>query len=75
MIVKTSHPTAGEVKAIGLPIKFSDTPGGVRRAAPLFGQHTREVLREAGYTDAEIDHLAQQGAIQLPAPTQKGATR
>jgi crotonobetainyl-CoA:carnitine CoA-transferase CaiB-like acyl-CoA transferase len=75
MIVETSHPTAGEVKAIGLPIKFSDTPGGVHRPAPLFGQHSREVLREAGYSDAEIDQLAQQGAIQLPAATQKGVTR
>ena len=45
MIVETVHPTAGKVKAIGLPIKFSDTPGGVRKAAPLMGEHTREVLR------------------------------
>ena len=75
MIVETTHPTAGPTKAIGLPIKFSDTPGGVRRAAPVFGQHTREVLREHGYTDAEIDQMAAQGAIQLPAPTKKGATR
>jgi crotonobetainyl-CoA:carnitine CoA-transferase CaiB-like acyl-CoA transferase len=75
MNVETVHPTAGEVKAIGLPIKFSETPGGVHQPAPLFGQHTREVLREAGYSDAEIDQLAQQGAIQLPATTEKGATR
>ncbi|HXC31717.1 MAG TPA: CoA transferase [Verrucomicrobiae bacterium] len=75
MIVETAHPTAGEVKAIGLPIKFSETPGGVHRPAPLFGQHSREVLREVGYSDAEIDQLAQQGAIQLPAATQKGVTR
>jgi crotonobetainyl-CoA:carnitine CoA-transferase CaiB-like acyl-CoA transferase len=75
MIVETLHPTAGPTKAIGLPIKFSDTPGGVRRPAPVFGQHTREVLREHGYSDAEIDQMAAQGAIQLPASTRKGATR
>jgi crotonobetainyl-CoA:carnitine CoA-transferase CaiB-like acyl-CoA transferase len=75
MIVETMHPTVGPTKAIGLPIKFSDTPGGVRRAAPVFGQHTREVLREHGYSDAEIDQMAAQGAIQLPASTRKGATR
>jgi crotonobetainyl-CoA:carnitine CoA-transferase CaiB-like acyl-CoA transferase len=74
MIVETAHPTAGKVKAIGLPIKFSDTPGGVRRAAPVMGQHTREVLRERGYSDAEIDEMAAQGAIQMPASTKKGAT-
>jgi crotonobetainyl-CoA:carnitine CoA-transferase CaiB-like acyl-CoA transferase len=75
MIVETLHSTVGPTKAIGLPIKFSDTPGGVRRAAPVFGQHTREVLREHGYSDAEIDQMVAQGAIQLPASTRKGATR
>lgn len=75
MIVETLHPTAGPVKAIGLPIKFSDTPGGVRRAAPQFGEDTREVLREQGFSDAEIDQLAAQGAIQMPDSIQKGTTR
>jgi crotonobetainyl-CoA:carnitine CoA-transferase CaiB-like acyl-CoA transferase len=66
MIVETTHPTAGQVAAIGLPIKFSETPGSVRRAAPLLGQHTREVLREHGFSDAEADQMAAQGAIQMP---------
>jgi crotonobetainyl-CoA:carnitine CoA-transferase CaiB-like acyl-CoA transferase len=72
MVVETMHPTAGQVKAIGLPIKFSDTPGGVRHAAPLFGQHTREVLRENGFSDGEIDQLLSQGVIQMPDSVQKG---
>jgi crotonobetainyl-CoA:carnitine CoA-transferase CaiB-like acyl-CoA transferase len=75
MIVETTHPTAGKVKAIGLPIKFSDTPGGVRKAAPLMGEHTREVLLETGFSDAEIEQMAEQGAIQLPATTKKGASQ
>jgi crotonobetainyl-CoA:carnitine CoA-transferase CaiB-like acyl-CoA transferase len=75
MIVQTEHPTAGSVKAIGLPIKFSDTPGGVRRSAPLFGQDTREILRDHGFSDAEIEQLAEQGAIQMPDSIQKGTTR
>jgi crotonobetainyl-CoA:carnitine CoA-transferase CaiB-like acyl-CoA transferase len=75
MIVQTEHPTAGHVKAIGLPIKFSDTPGGVRRAAPLFGQDTREVLREHGYSVSEIQRLAADGAIQMSDSVQKGTTR
>jgi crotonobetainyl-CoA:carnitine CoA-transferase CaiB-like acyl-CoA transferase len=73
MIVETTHPTAGPVKAIGLPIKFSETPGGVHRAAPLLGQHTREVLRDHGFSNAEIDQMAAQGAIQTPESI-KGAT-
>src|SRR3984957_2841561 len=73
MIVETTHPVAGPVKAIGLPIKFSDTPGGVRTAAPVMGEHTREVLLETGFSDAEIEQMTEQGAIQMPAPTKKGA--
>jgi crotonobetainyl-CoA:carnitine CoA-transferase CaiB-like acyl-CoA transferase len=69
MIVKTTHPTAGQVTAIGLPVKFSETPGGVRRAAPLFGQHTREVLRDHGYSDAEVDQMVALGAVQTPDST------
>lgn len=75
MIVETAHPTAGKVKAIGLPIKFSETPGGVRKPAPLFGEDTREVLREHNFSDAEIDRMAAQGAIEMPASTKKGAPR
>ena len=74
MIVETEHPSAGRVKAIGVPIKFSDTPGAVRRAAPVFGQHTREVLREHGFSESEIDELAAQGAIHFPGVVQKGTT-
>ena len=73
MIVETTHPVAGEVKAIGLPIKFSDTPGGVRRPAPMLGQHTREVLEEHGFSEAEIDQMEANGAIQISASTKKGA--
>lgn len=62
MVVETVHPVAGPTKALGLPIKFSGTPGGVRRPAPQLGQHTREVLREAGFPDVEIDALARSGA-------------
>jgi crotonobetainyl-CoA:carnitine CoA-transferase CaiB-like acyl-CoA transferase len=61
MVIETVHPVAGPTKALGLPIKFSATPGGVRRPAPRLGEHTREVLREAGFADAEIDGLARTG--------------
>ena len=64
MVVELDHPTAGPTKAIGLPIKFSDTPGGVTRPAPLLGEHTAEVLREAGYDAAEIDRMLGSGAVR-----------
>src|SRR6202163_1713514 len=66
MIVETTHPITGKVTSIGFPIKFSETPGSVRRAAPVLGQHTREVLREHGFSDAEADQLAALGAIEMP---------
>jgi crotonobetainyl-CoA:carnitine CoA-transferase CaiB-like acyl-CoA transferase len=66
MIVETTHPTAGQVASIGLPIKFSETPGSVRRGAPVLGQHTREVLREHGFSDDEANQMAALGAIQMP---------
>jgi crotonobetainyl-CoA:carnitine CoA-transferase CaiB-like acyl-CoA transferase len=63
MVVETQHPTAGPVRAIGLPIKFSSTPGGVRKAAPLLGEDTREVLREHGFSDQQIAAFEADGAV------------
>jgi crotonobetainyl-CoA:carnitine CoA-transferase CaiB-like acyl-CoA transferase len=67
MVVETLHPKAGKVRALGCPIKLSKTPARVSRAAPLYGQHTREVLEEYGLTTAEIDLLTRtRAAIQSP---------
>jgi crotonobetainyl-CoA:carnitine CoA-transferase CaiB-like acyl-CoA transferase len=63
MVVEVDHPRAGRVKTLGTPIKFSETPGAVERAAPLLGEHTREVLGQLGYSDAQIEKLRQEGAI------------
>ena len=51
MVVPVDHPRAGRMETIGLPVKFSATPGGVRRPAPLLGEHTEGVLAERGATD------------------------
>ena len=63
MVVEVDHAKAGRVKALGTPIKFSGTPGEVKRAAPLLGEHTREILRELGYDDVRIDALVREGAV------------
>ncbi len=62
MIVETDHAIAGKTRALGLPVKFSATPGNVRRAAPAYGQHTREVLAEAGFSEAETESMIAAGA-------------
>jgi crotonobetainyl-CoA:carnitine CoA-transferase CaiB-like acyl-CoA transferase len=66
MVIDVDHKTLGKVRTLGLPVKFSDTPGGVRRGAPLLGQHTREVLREFGFADPDIDAFLAEGAVVQP---------
>jgi crotonobetainyl-CoA:carnitine CoA-transferase CaiB-like acyl-CoA transferase len=65
MVVELNHPKAGRTKALGLPIKFSATPGSIRRPAPLLGEHTREILVELGYDDGEIAVLVKEGAVAV----------
>jgi crotonobetainyl-CoA:carnitine CoA-transferase CaiB-like acyl-CoA transferase len=64
MVVEVEHTRAGRMKTLGLPIKFSATPGGVRRAAPTLGEHTREILAVLGYAAADIERLVAEGAVQ-----------
>ncbi|MGX0875525.1 crotonobetainyl-CoA:carnitine CoA-transferase CaiB-like acyl-CoA transferase [Roseovarius sp. MBR-154] len=63
MIVEVDHPVAGRIKTLGHPVKFSETPASLRRAAPVLGQHSREVLQEAGYDATEIEAMVAAGAV------------
>jgi crotonobetainyl-CoA:carnitine CoA-transferase CaiB-like acyl-CoA transferase len=53
----TVHPTEGPMRHVRPPTRFASTPAKARLPAPLHGQHTEEILREAGYAAAEIDSL------------------
>jgi crotonobetainyl-CoA:carnitine CoA-transferase CaiB-like acyl-CoA transferase len=69
MVIELVHPEAGPTKALGCPIHFSDTPASVDRPAPRLGEHTRHILRECGYADAEIDAMAAAGIIATTGST------
>lgn len=63
MVVETDHPLAGKVRGLGLPIHFSDAKRSGNRPAPLLGEHTREVLMESGYSEADVDRLIEEKAV------------
>jgi crotonobetainyl-CoA:carnitine CoA-transferase CaiB-like acyl-CoA transferase len=67
MVVDLVHPQAGATKALGCPIHFSATPTRIDRPAPMLGEHTRELLREYGYADVEIDAFVADGVVEEPA--------
>lgn len=61
--IEYDHVSEGRVKTPGFAIRFSKTPSSLRYGAPLTGQHTDEVLAEAGFAAAEIEALVAQGAV------------
>jgi crotonobetainyl-CoA:carnitine CoA-transferase CaiB-like acyl-CoA transferase len=63
MVVEQGHPQAGRVKVIGMPVKFSETPGEIGPAAPLLGEHTEEILQWLGYDAEAIDRLRQENVL------------
>jgi len=67
------HPTLGQVRQIGSPMRFSRTPSVRAAAGPVLGDHTRAALRSAGYSDEEIAELLDRGVAAVPdssTPTQ-----
>ena len=65
VLTEVQHPKLGKIKVLNTPFRFSETPVGVRASPPLWGEHTREVLRDMlGYKKAQIDHLLNEGVIE-----------
>jgi formyl-CoA transferase/CoA:oxalate CoA-transferase len=63
MAVEVEHPALGVLRQVGIPIRFGSTPGAVRTPPPLLGEHTDEVLVEAGYDTATIAGLRERGVV------------
>jgi crotonobetainyl-CoA:carnitine CoA-transferase CaiB-like acyl-CoA transferase len=73
VVRREGNPNLGAIDMWGRAIEFSDTrpePGG---APPVLWQHSRHILRELGYSDAQIDGFAAAGAIILPADDKPAA--
>ena len=66
LIETYEHPKAGRFRGFREPVRFGGEPAPSVRAAPLFGQHARELLAEAGYAGAEVDALLASGAVATP---------
>jgi crotonobetainyl-CoA:carnitine CoA-transferase CaiB-like acyl-CoA transferase len=64
MIEEIEHPKLGRMRMVGIPTKFSKTPGSIRKPAPLLGEDTDAVLRRFGVSDERLAVLRQRGAIQ-----------
>jgi crotonobetainyl-CoA:carnitine CoA-transferase CaiB-like acyl-CoA transferase len=63
MFPELDHPTEGKLLQARPPARFSESPAGINRMAPRLGEHTREVLREAGYAEAEVEALIAAKAV------------
>ena len=63
MVPSPHHSKLGPTKTIGCPVKFSKTPSKINIGAPMFGEHTRIVLGEAGFSNAEINQMIREGVI------------
>jgi alpha-methylacyl-CoA racemase len=71
MTVTYEQPLMGEIKQLGFPIKLSRTPASIERPAPALGEHTAEVLGDAGYSAEEIQALEDSGAAKGPDAAQR----
>jgi len=63
LIAEVDHAEAGRVRAPGIPVRMDGTPPSVRRAPPLLGEHTDEILGEVGFSADEIVQLRRDGAV------------
>jgi crotonobetainyl-CoA:carnitine CoA-transferase CaiB-like acyl-CoA transferase len=64
MVVDVEHPTHGRIRQFGVAIKLSETPGGIRRAAPVPGEHTDDILKDLGLGAAEIATLRERAIVE-----------
>ena len=67
-----NHPAVGKIREMAVPSEWSDTPPGPVRPVPSLGEHTVEVLREAGFDDEQIQHMLASGAAKARPVSDSG---
>jgi crotonobetainyl-CoA:carnitine CoA-transferase CaiB-like acyl-CoA transferase len=73
MVVRIDQPGTDGVDLLGVPVKLSRTPGTPAGPGPALGEHTREVLAAAGYSDTEVAALLESGAAAEAASEARGS--
>ena len=63
LVTEVAHARAGPFETCGVPVNCTSTPGGPKSGAPVYGEHTREILAEHDYSEAEIEALMEDGAV------------
>ena len=66
MVVNLEDDELGVLRHIGVPVKLSETPGEVRRRAPALGEHSKEILKGAGYDASDVEALIDSGIVVGP---------
>lgn len=66
VIRKMQHPKWGEISVVSTPVRYSETPAQYKLAPPDIGEHSREILKELGYTEERIEMLIQRGILDAP---------
>ncbi|MBI4334415.1 MAG: CoA transferase [Chloroflexi bacterium] len=71
MVVEMEHPGRGKIKMVGIPVKLKTTPGQARRAPPVLGQDTEDILQQLGYAEKEINALVNQRVVTTANPRRR----
>lgn len=71
MVTDVHHASLGTVQTLGCPVKLEHSPISIRRGAPLLGEHSAEVLQEAGYRNDQITRLVRDGVVATASAASK----
>jgi len=63
MVQSVQHPRIGKIPMLAPPIFMSETPGGIKRPPPMFGEHTAEILGEIGFSQSQVENFVEKKVV------------